>query len=369
MSIERDKTTPTMSDRRGGNHRDGDDGRGLHTIFSGETTSLPTLRTFHTSDCDISQGETIPWGCSSTEADEVGSNSGSATSEETSLSALRRRLRELDSEDEDDRANGIDKTNSNSSSSTGSPWIDVSDSSSMDEEDTVNDLSSVDERQLEAARNRHRSRNRKRPSTSRRQTKDNKPSKTVSSNNKRNSQQCPKPEQKLKHVQYLSRIDIASTNKDISTVEPIGEQEAREAFHPRVPRFIKKHEQSDDEISSIGGTKRNQYHPRHTYHRDDFDDSDISPPISLRQLERVDEEMQMVDIVIDEQEGQDVANLRMAPRTIKNKHRPKLSMKSAEGYDCWLLGYRSRTEVLLIAFIVLSVFILIILVGVVVRRK
>jgi len=56
---------------------------------------------------------------------------------------------------------------------------------------------------------------------------------------------------RLKYVEYVSKLDVASTNQDISTVEPMGKKQARAAFIPgrKVPREIKT--TTFDETNSV----------------------------------------------------------------------------------------------------------------------
>jgi len=42
----------------------------------------------------------------------------------------------------------------------------------------------------------------------------------------------------LRHVDYVHNLDVASTNKEISEVKPIGASEAREAFDQEVPHIV-----------------------------------------------------------------------------------------------------------------------------------
>ena len=42
----------------------------------------------------------------------------------------------------------------------------------------------------------------------------------------------------LRHVDYVQNMDVASTNKEISEVKPIGISEAREAFEQEVPHIV-----------------------------------------------------------------------------------------------------------------------------------
>jgi hypothetical protein len=58
---------------------------------------------------------------------------------------------------------------------------------------------------------------------------------------------------KLEYVDYISKVDVASSNKGISTVGPIGSEEAKSAFNMReIPRTIAA-QKSGDDVSSIGG--------------------------------------------------------------------------------------------------------------------
>lgn len=58
---------------------------------------------------------------------------------------------------------------------------------------------------------------------------------------------------KLDHVDYISKVDIASSNKCLSAVGPIGSEEAKSAFNTRaIPHTIAAEKDRDD-VSSIGG--------------------------------------------------------------------------------------------------------------------
>ncbi|GAX24211.1 hypothetical protein FisN_4Lh304 [Fistulifera solaris] len=58
---------------------------------------------------------------------------------------------------------------------------------------------------------------------------------------------------KLEYVDYISKVDVASNNRGISTVGPIGSEEAKSAFNMReIPHTIAA-QKSGDDVSSIGG--------------------------------------------------------------------------------------------------------------------
>lgn len=56
---------------------------------------------------------------------------------------------------------------------------------------------------------------------------------------------------KLEHVDYVSKIDIASTNKDLSIHHPIGKSDCHSVFHPKLPQRVALSDSSHDEMSSI----------------------------------------------------------------------------------------------------------------------
>lgn len=58
---------------------------------------------------------------------------------------------------------------------------------------------------------------------------------------------------KLDYVDYISKVDVASNNRGVSTVGPIGSEDAKSAFKLReIPHTIAA-QKSHDDISSIGG--------------------------------------------------------------------------------------------------------------------
>ncbi|GAX24746.1 hypothetical protein FisN_4Hh304 [Fistulifera solaris] len=59
---------------------------------------------------------------------------------------------------------------------------------------------------------------------------------------------------KLEYVDYISKVDVASNNRGISTVGPIGSEEAKSAFFNmrEIPHTIAA-QKSGDDVSSIGG--------------------------------------------------------------------------------------------------------------------
>jgi hypothetical protein len=56
---------------------------------------------------------------------------------------------------------------------------------------------------------------------------------------------------RLQGVHYVSSLDVASTHRGLSVVEPIGKRQARDAFHRYIPSTIPIDSERDD-LSSIG---------------------------------------------------------------------------------------------------------------------
>jgi hypothetical protein len=66
----------------------------------------------------------------------------------------------------------------------------------------------------------------------------------------------------LNHVRYFHSVEDASTDRDLSTVEPIRVQDARPAFNKRLPRTVAAVLDFDD-VSSIGArTKKPKKLPK-----------------------------------------------------------------------------------------------------------
>ena len=68
----------------------------------------------------------------------------------------------------------------------------------------------------------------------------------------------------LEHVDYVSHLDTASTNQDISTLHPLGKEECNQVFKDRVPFVVPvSSQQTADDMSSIHGvsTKLGAHEP------------------------------------------------------------------------------------------------------------
>ena len=60
---------------------------------------------------------------------------------------------------------------------------------------------------------------------------------------------------RLQNVEYISKVDLASSNRGISTVGPITKVSAHEAFEQEVPHEVPT-ESYEDEVSSIGAVSQ-----------------------------------------------------------------------------------------------------------------
>jgi len=271
--------------------------RELRTIISEETASC------HSSD--IIRLESISTAASYSEApSSVGDLSGTQDSiaSDMSLGELKRRLRALDSQA--NLLQSADGSSSSSCSESNCNWIDVSGSSSSSSSDefaeSVDDGSSFQTPRREESTNSARGPSRGRRTTRRSSYKasrgrgssrtrtpgrsyprETERQRSFSNNDmpsrsyhgrssavhgeghvRRNSSQGrmaekrsmrrPNPEGPLLHVKYVPVIDLATTNKDISTVEPLSKQEASPAFLREVPQTIRQDVADGDDVSSIG---------------------------------------------------------------------------------------------------------------------
>ena len=72
---------------------------------------------------------------------------------------------------------------------------------------------------------------------------------------------------RLQNVEYISKVDLASSNRGISTVGPITKISAHEAFEQEVPHEVPA-ESYEDEVSSIGAVsqpdQKQTHHLSHT---------------------------------------------------------------------------------------------------------
>jgi hypothetical protein len=137
----------------------------------------------------------------------------------------------------------------------------------------------------------------------------------------------------LTNVGYFPSVDVASSDRDLSTVEPIRPADARPAFNKRLPREIPVANCDSDDVSSIGQSRYKNASNK------------------TRKVNKMD--------LIDEESGS--GNTSRATREIAKPSEPLSSMSCCDR--------RFRTETFFVLLITIAMTALVVLIAVLVSRR